>query len=397
MKFPFYYSSNGFDIKSISIVGDFNNWDSSKNILQRYDDKTWMTEIELLSGNYKYKFLINDNIFLNDPNALIYTYDDKGNTVSFISIGENNKRFVKAAPASLNIESYSFSVVDKELLSCESKERKCYKDKHSGLAVKIGFTGITGLHTINAIWYSPNNEIYEIQESVLEDSEKIEDGKAEALFQININDDTCEGEWKLQVFINGAYTLEDSFTVELKQPEIEDNTASVDASMFADDTDIPYFSSVQSSYDGFASSESEAETDLKTGTENEEELSGEELLDLFDDIKEIDISASQKADSSDNTEVPNDSSIMNLFDEIRTSGPKESPSDMTNEALNVSNTASESDSGIDELLELKEFINSSQSSGENSEHTGSAVKKSDEADDEENIHDIFKELKDITD
>jgi len=56
MKYPFYYCCDNLDIKSISVIGDFNNWDGGKNILKRHDDGTWMTEIELSPGNIDTNF-----------------------------------------------------------------------------------------------------------------------------------------------------------------------------------------------------------------------------------------------------------------------------------------------------------------------------------------------------
>ncbi|GAE90395.1 isoamylase early set domain-containing protein [Acetivibrio straminisolvens] len=392
MKFPFYYCSNNFDIKSISVIGDFNNWDGSRNILEKYADGTWMTEVELSPGNYRYKFLINGNIYFNDPNALIYTHDDRGSTASLIVIDESNKRVINTQPASLSIESYSFFGVDKELLFCESSERKYYMDKHVRLMSKIRFSGIAGLHTVNAIWYTPNNEIYEVQERVLNDVDKNENNENEALFQININGDTPEGEWRLQIFINGTFTLEESFSVELKQPEVLDETVSDDASIPSMDSEIPNFIIEQSIRDNLNSSE--AKTDLQTEAEKEE-LSGEDLLDLFEDIKESNISDSKKISSPDEVEVPTDSNIMDLFDEIRKSEPSdESPLGMANEAGGISNETEQSDTGIDELLELKEFINSSQDLDKKSETEKSDSSKSDDATDEEDINEIFKGIKD---
>jgi len=397
MKFPFFYCTNSFAIKSISVIGDFNNWDSSRNSFKRHDDGTWMTEIELSPGNYRYKFLINDSIYFNDPNALIYTHDDKGGTASSIIIGENNKRIINIKPASLNIESYSFLCVDKDLLSCENSEKKYYKDKHSSLTLKIVFSDIIGLCAVNAIWYTPNNEIYEVQESVLEDRVKDEVNGNEALFQIDINDDTPEGDWKLQIFINGTFALEDSFTIELKQPEVLDNAVSYGAPILAVDSELPDFLIDQASQDGYTPSESEIKTNSQTDAEKEEELSGEELLGLFDDIKEINISHNPKTSVPDEVEVPNDSNIINLFDEIRESEVKdENPLDMSNAPATASNEDVESDSSIDELLELKDFINFSQSLDTKPEANEADVIESDEASIDEILKDI-KDIKDITD
>jgi len=73
--------------------------------------------------------------------------------------------------------------------------------------------------------------------------------------------------------------------------------------------------------------EFEVESNLQTNAEKEE-ISEEDLLGLFDDIKEIDMpekdtSGNQKTPAPDETEMPADGNIMNLFDEIRISELKD--------------------------------------------------------------------------
>lgn len=391
MKFPFYFCTNSFSVEKISVIGDFNNWDSSRNTLKKYDDDIWMTEVELSPGNYRYKFLINDNIYFNDPNARIYTNDDKGGTASAIIIAQSNKRMFNLKSASLNIESYSFLGFDKELLSCEVKERIYYKDKHSSVVLKIDFSDIKGLCTVNAIWYTPDNEIYTVQENVLEDCVKDGNAANEALFQIDIKDDLPEGDWRLQIFINGTFTLEDSITIELKQPEVVNEVESDgDAFIPLTDSELPDFLVDQDLKDSFTASEIEIKADKKTNEDKKEQLSGEELLDLFDDIKEMDVADTKEPSSPDEAEELGNSNIINLFDEILESGlDAENRADSSNDPDKASGKIDEADSGIDELLELKDFINSSQSFDSKPKAEEPDTSKSNEA----SIDEIFKDIK----
>ncbi len=55
---------------SVAVVGDFNGWDPGKNKME-YDKKTdaWVLNLELKPGIYDYMYVINDKIWVADPNA----------------------------------------------------------------------------------------------------------------------------------------------------------------------------------------------------------------------------------------------------------------------------------------------------------------------------------------
>lgn len=54
---------------SVYVVGDFNNWSKTANPLSDADgDGTWETTLSLEPGEYQYRFLINDVIWIKDPN-----------------------------------------------------------------------------------------------------------------------------------------------------------------------------------------------------------------------------------------------------------------------------------------------------------------------------------------
>lgn len=53
--------------ESVSVVGDFNEWDKAANPLKKVSGDLWEGEVFLEPGYYPYKFVINGE-FLNDPN-----------------------------------------------------------------------------------------------------------------------------------------------------------------------------------------------------------------------------------------------------------------------------------------------------------------------------------------
>jgi len=65
------------------------------------------------------------------------------------------------------------------------------------------------------------------------------------------------------IFINGSLALEDSFTVELKQPEVLDKTALDDAAMLSADLEVPDFLIEEDMQNEFEAPEFEVESNCK--------------------------------------------------------------------------------------------------------------------------------------
>ena len=55
-------------IKSLHVVGDFNGWSKTANPLHdKNNDGIWETTIMLQPGEYQYRFLIDDRLWIKDP------------------------------------------------------------------------------------------------------------------------------------------------------------------------------------------------------------------------------------------------------------------------------------------------------------------------------------------
>jgi hypothetical protein len=70
-------------INSISVAGSFNQWRKNE-YLMNYDSTKgiWFVDIKLKSGiEYHYKFVINDSIWITDPNAPDVTEDEWRNGI----------------------------------------------------------------------------------------------------------------------------------------------------------------------------------------------------------------------------------------------------------------------------------------------------------------------------
>jgi len=56
------------DAQSVSLAGDFNDWDVNSHLLKKDSSGKWKVKIELSPGRYEYRFLV-DGEWKNDPNC----------------------------------------------------------------------------------------------------------------------------------------------------------------------------------------------------------------------------------------------------------------------------------------------------------------------------------------
>jgi hypothetical protein len=71
---------------TVAVVGDFNEWDVNKTMMHKNKKGIWHVELKLKPGNYQYMFLVNNEIWLSDPNATTYVNDGFGNKNAIIKI-----------------------------------------------------------------------------------------------------------------------------------------------------------------------------------------------------------------------------------------------------------------------------------------------------------------------
>ncbi len=55
------------EAQSVTIAGDFNDWNSQEQYLKKNPDGTWTISLKLQPGSYHYKFVVDGN-WQEDPN-----------------------------------------------------------------------------------------------------------------------------------------------------------------------------------------------------------------------------------------------------------------------------------------------------------------------------------------
>jgi len=97
---------------SVSVAGEFNNWDASANPMQK-DGENWKINLELEPGKYPYKFVVNGTDWKPDPNCSETIDDGYGGQNSLLVVGGIKKVKSKktATTKSGNVE-FSFNAPD---------------------------------------------------------------------------------------------------------------------------------------------------------------------------------------------------------------------------------------------------------------------------------------------
>ncbi len=93
VKVQFMLNLQNAEAKSVSIVGDFNDWQVGKNLLSDPDgDGIWVGELILKPGKYQYVFVIDGKKWIPDPRAREISKDGFGSINSVIEV---RKRLIK--------------------------------------------------------------------------------------------------------------------------------------------------------------------------------------------------------------------------------------------------------------------------------------------------------------
>lgn len=211
----FFEDTYYFTINNISVIGNFNNYNPKLTPLIR-EKGTWICNVNLPKGKYLYKFYINKSLKLNDPMAKCYLKDNNGEVWSVALVNHQNKREI--------IESSNhISIIDKVVTNrvyddLRESKRKLYFNRYTDSKVFAGFElgNILGLHAITAIWINPNSCTHHISEHTIEVKKDDKNNSTIVWFWLDLQEklrDYPKGMWKIKLFINGKYIIEDYVSI----------------------------------------------------------------------------------------------------------------------------------------------------------------------------------------
>lgn len=71
--------------QTVTLVGDFNEWNPTSHPLKQMPDRAWMITVELKHGHHRYAFLVDGQLTL-DPHAMGVTRNDQNQRVSLVPV-----------------------------------------------------------------------------------------------------------------------------------------------------------------------------------------------------------------------------------------------------------------------------------------------------------------------
>ena len=76
---------NATQAKTVTLVGDFNEWNPAAHPMKQMPDHCWLLQVELKHGHHRYAFLV-DGVLTLDPHAQGIARNDKGERVCLVPV-----------------------------------------------------------------------------------------------------------------------------------------------------------------------------------------------------------------------------------------------------------------------------------------------------------------------
>ena len=90
---------------SVALVGCFNSWHGERDMLTKNpSDGIWSITKPLRPGRYEYKFLVDGEKFVDDPNAQESDMDGVGGSHSVITVGNAVELDLDSLPGKLVVQ-----------------------------------------------------------------------------------------------------------------------------------------------------------------------------------------------------------------------------------------------------------------------------------------------------
>ncbi len=191
------------------LIGDFNDWDF-KGITMTKRKDNWVSDIDIKKGVYQYKFLIDDKLWINDPEADMYINNSSFQRKTINSMLQLSNNRIKIDKDYGEITDVSFSnFFSKELLMNRGKNKDNQFNIRDGqIYIYNNIKGCVGEVEISYVWCTPDFKIYDCDSTLL----KGYGGEQRLYHYINLNKKEVKpGLWKVFVLVNGTLMAEEKF------------------------------------------------------------------------------------------------------------------------------------------------------------------------------------------
>lgn len=204
------FETDSFKINSVEIVWKDRSTPPIKLIKE---EACWATELELNEGHYLYRLFINESVLLNDPLANMYFPDEDNVLWSVLMVNSDGERLYNNEQYTVNIKEYI--ITDNIHDNTIPRNKKIFIPPSDKIvATRFVFDNVTGIHTVSALWITPDNATFDICEDNLFANNTL--SNITIWFYLNLHKNGVSyphGIWKLKLFIDGEFILEDEFEI----------------------------------------------------------------------------------------------------------------------------------------------------------------------------------------
>ena len=194
-----------YNIESVKMEC-YDNTNTFQSIPMKYDKTECYWFCESDAEIVRYKFVINDILRLNDPNAGSYMEDENWEVWSVA--GEGNG--IEPKLSYFNISDNMTRGITKAI-----KKAAYMLLRPLDIFTGVGICQVKGLHSVTYICFQPDGSIYKLEESSIGQFEANE-ADYEIIFKTHIsplNGRVAEGMWSYQIYLDGKCVVKDYFSV----------------------------------------------------------------------------------------------------------------------------------------------------------------------------------------
>lgn len=196
-------ATNVFQVELVYIYND-----KAKTIQMEDKEYYWQAYIQLPDGEYLYKFILNNGIRINDPNAYGYAKWLNGETWSILKIHNGipiTKEYPKTEFVNFRVHNGIMGYGDRTIVY--PRNTRCY--------ISFDLKNVCGVHSIMSLWYQPDGSLYHIEESTIDADININSNYSET-FWVNLNQNTHPfkyGIWMVEIYVDGEQKIREYFRV----------------------------------------------------------------------------------------------------------------------------------------------------------------------------------------
>lgn len=199
------------EIQNIEVI------DIRKNIIGTFtlqkDTNVWCAILDILSRELVYKFLINHEIYLNDPYSNDYII--KNGEVWSRRYTNHDITFTKTSSIGL------FDIVVSNQMNssvrASKNHKRFYRRLDKRVNVGVEFYSITGIHELLVVWGSPDKRTYHMDYKVIEPQREGESYGIIVWFRMlldEVEEQLLRGAWTVRILIDGVLIGMEWFLVE---------------------------------------------------------------------------------------------------------------------------------------------------------------------------------------